>query len=429
MSKQNKLLKVRLLTLGCAKNTVDSEVLAGMLLKAGAVLTDKEEADAVIINTCGFIQDAKIESIESILGQTRLKEEGKIGKVIVMGCLSGRYQNSLSEEIPEADAFLKPCDYAAVLKSLGLKNMAVDYSARVLSGYQHSAYLKISEGCDRQCSFCAIPMIRGKHVSRPLSEIMIEFKSLVSKGVKEVNVIAQDTTWYGLDLYGERKLDVLLSELAETGFDGWIRLHYAYPAGFPERLAEVIARYPNICKYIDLPLQHISPRILKSMKRGITDVQTYKLLDMLRSKIPGLHIRTTLITGYPGESREEYKMLREFVLRQEFDRLGIFTYSEEEGTPAARLKDTVSAAVKSSRLEELLGIQSEISLKKNCKKIGSTLKVLIDSENKDYFTGRTEFDSQEVDNEVIIEKQTEGLKTGDFAEVRILSASPYDLFA
>jgi ribosomal protein S12 methylthiotransferase len=424
-----KFLKIRLLTLGCAKNTVDSEVLAGMLLKAGAVLTEKEEADAVIINTCGFIQDAKLESIEAILGQTKLKEEGKIGKVIVMGCLAGRYMDSLPNEIPEADAFMQPCDYAAVLKSLGLKNVAADFSARVLSGYQHSAYLKISEGCDRQCSFCAIPMIRGKHVSRPQSEIMIEFESLVSRGVKEVNVIAQDTSWYGMDLFGERKLDLLLSEMAETGFDGWIRLHYAYPAGFPEKLAEVIARYPNICKYVDLPLQHISPRILKSMKRGITDVQTYKLLDMLRSKIPGLHIRTTLITGYPGESREEYKMLKEFIIRQEFDRLGVFAYSEEEGTPAARLKDDVSVAVKSSRLNELMEIQREISLKKNSEIIGRIVKVLIDSENEGFFVGRTEFDSQEIDNEVIIEKQTAGLKTGDFAEVEILSAGAYDLFA
>jgi len=421
--------KIYITTLGCAKNLVDSERLMGKLNRFGVELfheKDPEKADIAIVNTCGFIGDAKEESIDTILRMIKAKRQGVFEKVIVMGCLSQRYRDDLKKELPGIDGIFGVDEQSELLQSIGINYKKELAGERILTTPSHYAYLKIAEGCDRECSFCAIPGIRGKHISRPTEILVEEANLLVAGGVKEINLISQDTTFYGLDLVGKRNLSQLLDQLSEVKGLEWLRLHYAYPLSFPTDILDVIRDKPNICKYMDIPLQHIDSKILKSMRRGVSKDQTRKLLDTIRTRVPGIAIRTTLIAGYPGETDKEFQDLVNFVEEQRFERLGIFAYSPEEGTPAFELGDPVSEQEKKARIDELMQIQSEISLELNEAKIGQTEKVMIDRFEDGLYYGRTAIDSPEVDNEVIV-KTDKNLKIGEFQNVKITGAEFFDL--
>jgi ribosomal protein S12 methylthiotransferase len=421
--------RINIITLGCSKNLVDSEVLMGQLRAAHVeVVHDSDEpADIVVVNTCGFINDAKEESIDTILRYAEAKKEGTVGKVYVMGCLSQRYKKELEAEMLEVDGFYGVNDLPEILRALGVDYRKELIGERMLTTPSHYAYLKISEGCNKKCSFCAIPLIRGKHVSRPIEDLIHEASLLAANGVKELILIAQDLTYYGHDLYREGKLAVLLENLTKIEGIEWIRLHYAYPSDFPLEIADMMRDNPKICNYLDIPLQHISDPLLKSMKRGITGEKTRKLLATLRGKNPGIAIRTSLIVGYPGETDEHFEELKVFVKEQRFDRLGVFVYSPEENTAAWNLRDTVPEEIKKARMEELMEIQQEISLEINNGKIGKEIKVLIDRKEGDFFVGRSAYDSPEVDNEILIESSIP-LSPGSFYRVIIDRADYFDLY-
>ena len=424
--------KINVVTLGCSKNTVDSEYLMAQLTANGYdVVFDSNDTDAktVIINTCGFIGDAKEESVDTILGFVNAKEAGLIERIFVFGCLSQRYRDELIAEIPEVDAFFGVTDLEEIVEAVGGQWKPDLAAMRHLTTPAHYAYLKISEGCDRACGYCAIPLIRGKHVSVPMEELVAEAELLAAKGVKEMIVIAQDTTYYGLDLYRERKLGELLRRLCRVEGIQWIRLHYAYPAQFPDDVIGVMRDEPKICKYLDIPFQHVSDSQLKGMRRGHTRAQAYALIDRLRVEIPGIAIRTTLLTGYPGETEADFGELLEFVKKARFDRLGVFPYSEEEGTHSAlKLTDDVPEETKEERVEILMKAQSKISLENNQRRIGTVEKVIVDRHEDGYWIGRTQCDSPEVDQEVLIDASAP-LVIGDFYTVRIISAEDYDLSA
>ncbi|MHC1774222.1 MAG: 30S ribosomal protein S12 methylthiotransferase RimO [Lentimicrobium sp.] len=422
---------VNVITLGCSKNLVDSEVMLRQLQAAGLNTLHDSNADAnvVIINTCGFINDAKEESVNTIIQWVKARKENRIEKLFVMGCLSQRYRDELSREIPEVDGFFGVNDLNAILTSLNAPFRKDLLSERLITTPPHFAYFKISEGCDRKCSFCAIPGIRGKNISKPIEELVVEARFLAKSGVKELILIAQDLTWYGVDLYGKKQLHVLLDELAKVEGIEWIRLHYAYPAGFPVKVLDAINNHPKICRYIDIPLQHINSRILKSMGRGLNAEGTRKLVDTIRQRVPGIAIRTSFIVGYPGETAAEFNELKQFVKDCGFERMGVFTYSHEENTPAAQLKDDVRPAVKARRAEELMLIQQDISMDRNIRLIGSQMHVMIDREENGSWIGRTEFDSPEVDNEVIISEFSGRPSPGQLIEVTITGAEMYDLKA
>lgn len=423
--------KINIVSLGCSKNLVDSEVLMGQLQANKFDVhheEDMEHADAVVINTCGFIKDAKQESIDTILQYIRAKEDGRIGSLYVMGCLSERYVKELEDEIPDVDKYFGVNDIKEIVGELGGDYKFDLIGERRITTLSHYAYLKISEGCDRRCTFCAIPSIRGKHVSRPEGEIIAEARRLAAKGIKEVMLIAQDLTYYGIDLYKENKFASLLDSLAGIRGIEWIRLHYTYPAGFPMEIIPLIKKHDNICNYIDMPVQHINNRILSLMQRGHTQEGTYKLLEKIRQELPDVALRTTLIVGFPGETDEEFQELIEFVRAFKFERLGVFTYSHEEGTTAYRLEDSVPEEVKQQRLEMLMQVQQDISLELNQAKVGKTINAIIDRQEGDHYIGRTEFDSPEVDNEVIISATGIHVKIGNIYPVHIEKADFFDLF-
>lgn len=425
--------KINIVTLGCSKNTVDSENVAGHLKDAGFTVRfddDKNTADIVIINTCGFIGDAKEESISAILEYAELKRRKKNPKkIIVCGCLSQRYADDLRAEIPEVDAFYGVNDWSNLLSDIIEEYSETEFtSRRLVSTPKHYAYLKIGEGCNRSCSYCAIPLIRGRFVSRPIDDLVQEAKRLVAGGVKELLVIAQDTTYYGMDIYGKRALSELLERLALESGAKWIRLHYTFPSSFPDDVIEVMKKYDCICNYIDIPLQHISADVLASMKRGIDKQGTLALMQMFREKLPDVAIRTALIVGYPNETEDDFEQLKEFVRDMRFDRLGVFCYSAEEGTPSFPLGDTVSDEEKQRRMEEIMRLQETISIEKNSEKVGKEYMVLIDRLEGDFWVGRTEYDSPEIDNEVLISTE-EDLKVGQFYKVKITEAMEYDLMA
>ncbi len=429
-TKGNKNTKVNIVTLGCSKNQVDSEVLLTQLRGNGIhAVHESAEDDArvVVINTCGFIDNAKQESIDTILRYVDAKEEGIVDKVYVTGCLSERYKDDLEKEIPDVDAWFGTRDLSRLLKQFKADYKQELVGERILTNPGHYAYLKISEGCDRPCSFCAIPLMRGKHVSRPIEELVLEAKNLARQGTKELLLIAQDSTYYGLDLYKKRNLADLLKHLSDVEGIDWIRLHYAFPTGFPLDVLDVMAERPNICNYLDIPLQHASTRMLQLMRRGTTREKTEELLQTIRSKVPGIAIRTTLIAGHAGETEEDFQEMLDFVEKSRFDRLGVFTYSHEENTHAYSLKDNVPAVVKQERADEIMELKQSISLELNHEKIGKTFKVLIDRKEGGEFIGRTEYDSPEVDNEVIIDASKNYLRMGDFVKVKITSATEFDL--
>ncbi len=421
--------KVNIITLGCSKNMVDSEVLSGQL-KANEIdvvhESGKKDHNIVIVNTCGFIEKAKEESINTILDQVALKKKGRLDKVYVTGCLSHRYRNDLEKEIPEVDAWFGTMELPLILKKFEADYKSELLGERLLSTPQHYAYLKISEGCNRTCSFCAIPLMRGGHVSRSIDDLVKEAESLVRRGVKEVMLIAQELTYYGLDLYKKRMLPELLHRLADVKGLEWIRLHYAYPHKFPMEILDVMRERDNICNYLDIPLQHAANNMLKAMKRQITREEMEELIVAIRAAVPGICIRTTLIAGFPGETLEDVEELKGFLQRQKFDRVGIFTYSHEEGTSAHDLVDDVPAAEKERRAQEIMEVQQDISYEKNAAKVGNVYKVLIDKKEAGRFLGRTEFDSVEVDNEVVVQSDDE-LAIGDFVNVRITKAYDYDI--
>lgn len=421
--------KVNIITLGCSKNVVDSEVLMGQLRAArvDVVHESDQPSDTVVINTCGFVKDAKEESVNTILQYAQAKQKGLIDKVFVIGCLAERYKKELAEELLEVDGFFGTHELPQILQSLGVDYRKELVGERMLTTPGHYAYLKISEGCDRTCSFCAIPQMRGKHVSRPMEEIFHEASLLAAQGVKELILIAQELTYYGLELYGKRMLPELLQVL--SGIEGirWIRLHYAYPSDFPEDVLDVMRDNPKICKYIDIPLQHISDKVLRSMHRNTTRERTLKLLKALREKVPGIAVRTTLITGYPHESEEEFEELKQFVQEQRFDRLGVFTYSPEEKTAAFYLEDDIPEETKQQRMEELMELQQQISYERNQEKVGQTILTLIDRKEGDFFIGRSEHDSPEVDNEILV-TSADDLTIGEFYPVVVDSADYFDLF-
>ncbi len=422
--------KINIITLGCSKNLVDSENLMGQLKfnNFNVVHESDKDADIVIINTCGFINDAKEESINTILQAVKDKSQGLIKKVFVMGCLSERYKSQLENEISDVDGFFGVSELPEIIKELGGNYKNELLGKRSLTTPSHYAYLKIAEGCDRNCSFCAIPMIRGKHISKPVKQIIKEANILAGKGVKELILIAQDLTYYGLDIYKERKLAFLLEELTKIESIEWIRLHYTYPSGFPDDVLDVMAKNEKICNYIDIPLQHINDNLLKSMKRNITGKQTKNLINKIRDKVPDAVIRTTLITGYPGETEKEFEELKKFIKDFRFERLGVFTYSHEEDTPAYKLPDDVPEQTKQDRADEIMMMQQDISREINSNKVGKTFKVIIDRVEGGYYIGRTQFDSPEVDNEVMIDSNNNYCKTGEFYNVRITAAEDYDLF-
>lgn len=422
--------RINIVTLGCAKNIYDSEVLMGQLKANGKEVAHEKEGEIVVINTCGFIGEAKQESIDMILEYVDKKEKGEVEQVFVTGCLSARYKDDLEKEIPDVDQYFGTRELPLLLKALGADYKHELVGERMLTTPLHYAYLKISEGCDRPCSFCAIPLMRGTHRSTPIEDLVKRAELLAKKGVKELILIAQDLTYYGLDLYNKRALAELLRELVKVDEIEWIRLHYLFPTGFPEEILDVIKEEPKICNYIDIPLQHISTKILKSMRRGTTHEKTDALLDKIREKVPELAIRTTLIVGYPGETEEDFQELKEWVIKQRFDRLGCFTYSHEEQTRAYLLEDDVPAEVKKQRVEEIMEIQSQISWELNQQKVGKRYRVLIDRKEGNYFVGRTEFDSPDVDNEVLIPATaTDYLSAGRFVEVEIEKAEEFDLYA
>lgn len=419
--------KVNIITLGCSKNMVDSEVLSGQL-KANSIEVQHESTrrdhNVVIVNTCGFIERAKEESINTILDQVALKQKGKLDKVYVTGCLSQRYRGDLEKEIPEVDAWFGTMELPLILKTFEADYKSELVGERLLATPRHYAYLKISEGCNRTCAFCAIPLMRGNHVSRSIDDLVKEAEGLVKRGVKEVMLIAQELTYYGLDLYKKRMLSDLLKRLSDVPGLEWIRLHYAYPHKFPMEVLDVMSDRPNICNYLDMPLQHAADNMLKAMRRQITRTEMEELIVAIREKVPGICLRTTLITGFPGETLDDVEELKLFLQRQRFDRVGIFTYSHEEDTPAYGLADDIPASEKERRAQDIMEVQQEISFEKNMEKVGNTYKVLIDKKEAGRYLGRTEFDSVEVDNEVVVHGQVE---IGEFANVRITKAYDYDL--
>lgn len=423
--------KVNVVTLGCSKNIFDSEVMMAQL-KANKFEVEHEaqqdDSEIVIINTCGFVDNAKQESIDTILRYADAKSEGLVDKVYVTGCLSQRYKDDLEQEIPEVDAFFGTRELPRLLKTLKADYKHELVGERLLTTPSHYAYFKIAEGCDRPCSFCAIPLMRGKHKSTSIEDLVTQAKDLAAKGVKELMLIAQDLTYYGLDLYKKRALADLLKELVEVDGIEWIKLHYAFPAGFPMDVLEVMKNEPKVCNYLDIPLQHGSTNMLKAMRRGITREKTEALIAEMREKVPGIAIRTTLIAGYPGETEEDFQEMYDWVERSRFDRLGIFTYSHEENTHAYNFEDDVSEEIKRERADKIMELQAGISYELNQEKIGKTFKVLFDRVEGDYFIGRTEFDSPEVDNEVLVKKENEYVRIGDFATVKITSADHYDLY-
>lgn len=421
--------RINVVTLGCSKNVYDSEVLMGQLKASGKDVVHEEEGNIVVINTCGFINNAKEESINTILEFMQKKEAGEVDKVFVTGCLSERYKPDLQKEIPNVDQYFGTTELPSLLKALGADYKHELIGERLTTTPKNYAYLKIAEGCDRPCSFCAIPLMRGKHKSTPIEVVVKEAEKLAAKGVKELILIAQDLTYYGLDLYKKRNLAELLEALVKVDGVEWIRLHYAFPTGFPLDVLEVMHREPKVCNYIDIPLQHISDRILKSMRRGTTQEKTTKLLQDFRKAVPNMTIRTTLIVGYPGETEEDFQTLKQWVKAMRFERLGCFTYSHEENTHAYNLEDNVPEEVKQERANEIMELQSQISWELNQQKIGEVFKVVIDRKEGNYFVGRTEFDSPDVDNEVLINASESYLKTGEFATVKITAAEDFDLYA
>lgn len=428
-TKKLKQDKVNIITLGCSKNMVDSEVLSGQLHANGIDVgheNTKLNHNIVIVNTCGFIDKAKEESINTILDQVELKKSGKLDKVYVTGCLSERYRHDLANEIPEVDSWFGTMELPLILKQFNADYKQELIGERMLSTPKHYAYLKISEGCNRTCAFCAIPLMRGQHVSKTIEEVVAEAKKLVSMGVKEVMLIAQELTYYGLDIYKKRALSELLKHLSDVEGLHWIRLHYAYPSKFPLDILDVMRERDNICNYLDMPLQHISNNMLKAMKRQMETQEIYDLVAAIRDKVPGIAIRSTLIAGFPGETRDDVEQLKTFLQEVHLDRVGIFTYSHEENTSAYELIDNIPAEEKEARAQEIMEVQQEISFEKNEEKVGKEFKVLIDKKEAGRYLGRTEFDSVEVDNEVII-NSNEALPIGDFVNVRITKAYDYDL--
>lgn len=424
--------RIDVITLGCSKNLVDSERLMKRFEDCGYTVahdSDNVSGEVVVINTCGFIGDAKEESINTILEYVEAKRQGRIRRLFVMGCLSERYFNELNIEIPEVDKFYGKFNWAQLIEDLKLINPPTKPYERHLTTPSHYAYLKISEGCDRFCAFCAIPLITGHHTSTPIEELEQEVRSLVAQGVKEINVIAQDLSSYGLDIYGHMALPQLVERLAAIEGVEWIRLHYAYPAQFPYGILPVMASHDNVCAYLDIALQHISDKVLANMRRHITKEETLRLIARLRREVPGIHIRTTLMVGFPGEGEAEFEELKEFVRSARFDRMGAFAYCEEEGTYSARhLADDIPQQVKEARLAEIMAIQEEIALELNEAKVGTTVKVIIDREEEEFYVGRTEFDSPEVDPEVLV-KKTAALRVGEFCRVKVTSALPFELVA
>ena len=424
--------KINVITLGCSKNTVDSEHLMAQLAAAGYQLTfdsDRTDAKVVVINTCGFIGDAKQESIETILDAVAAKDAGLIEKLFVIGCLSERYADELREEIPEVDEYFGVKDWADIVAALGAEYKTENETERVLTTPAHYAYLKISEGCNWLCGYCAIPLIRGKHESVPMEQILDEARKLAERGVKEIMVIAQDTTYYGIDLYGRRRLADLLTELCRIEGIEWIRLHYAYPAAFPEDVIEVMAREPKICKYLDIPFQHISDNMLSAMKRRHTKAEAMELIKRLRTQIPDIALRTTLLVGYPGETAEDVAELEAFVREVKFERLGVFPYSAEEGTYSAEnLEDNVPEEEKQRRADRIMLIQEQIALDNNLARVGRTMRVIVDSRQGDYYVARSEYDSPEVDQEILIPTELRQLRRGRFYDVLITGAEGYDLY-
>ncbi|MDO5638113.1 MAG: 30S ribosomal protein S12 methylthiotransferase RimO [Myroides sp.] len=430
-TKSLKKNKINVVTLGCSKNVYDSEVLMGQLKASGKDVTHEamnDEANIVVINTCGFINNAKEESVNTILEYVDKKENGLVDKIFVTGCLSERYKPDLESEIPDVDQYFGTTDLPLLLKALGADYKHELLGERLTTTPKNYAYLKIAEGCDRPCSFCAIPLMRGKHVSQPIEKLVKEAEGLARDGVKELILIAQDLTYYGLDLYKKRNLAELLENLVKVEGIEWIRLHYAFPTGFPMDVLELMKREPKICNYIDIPLQHIADNVLKSMRRGTTYAKTTQLLKDFRTAVPGMTIRTTLIVGYPGETQEDFEILKNWVQEMRFERLGCFTYSHEENTHAYLLEDDVPQEVKQARANEIMDIQAQISWELNQEKIGKTFRCIIDRKEGNHFIGRTEFDSPDVDNEVLIDATKFYLKTGEFVDVEIYDATEFDLY-
>ena len=427
-TKSLKKNKINVITLGCSKNVYDSEVLMGQLKASGKDVAHEQEGNIVVINTCGFINNAKEESVNTILEYVDKKEQGIVDKVFVTGCLSERYRPDLEAEIPNVDQYFGTTDLPLLLKALGADYKHELLGERLTTTPKNYAYLKIAEGCDRPCSFCAIPIMRGKHVSQPIEKLVKEAEGLAADGVKELILIAQDLTYYGLDLYKKRNLAELLENLVKVEGIEWIRLHYAFPTGFPMDVLDLMKKEPKICNYIDIPLQHISDNILKSMRRGTTYAKTTQLLKDFRAAVPGMAIRTTLIVGYPGETEEDFQILKNWVQEMRFERLGCFAYSHEENTHAFSLEDDVPDDVKQARATEIMEIQAQISWDLNQEKIGQTFRCIIDRKEGQYFVGRTEFDSPDVDNEVLIDASKHYLKTGEFATIKIFDATEFDLY-
>ncbi len=430
-TKGNTTTKVNIVTLGCSKNLVDSENILTQLQGNGIDTTHEaanDEANVVIVNTCGFIENAKQESIDTILQYAEAKQEGVIDKLYVTGCLSQRYKDDLEKEIPIVDAYFGTRDLPLLLKKFKADYKHELVGERLITTPRHYAYMKIAEGCDRPCSFCAIPIMRGKHVSRPLEELVKSAQAMAKNGTKELILIAQDLTYYGLDLYKKRNLSELMARLADVEGIEWIRLQYAYPAGFPLDILDTIKQYPNICNYLDMPLQHGSSKVLKLMRRGITREKTEQLIDTIRQKVPEITLRTTLIAGHPGETEEDFEEMYQFVEKSRFDRLGIFTYSHEESTHAFTMADDVPQEVKEDRAGQIMALQQEISAELNQQKVGKVYKVMIDRKEGGYFVGRTEADSPEVDNEVLISAENTYLPVGDFSPIRITNATEFDLY-
>ena len=421
--------KINVITLGCSKNVYDSEILMGQLKSNNKNVVHEKEGNIVVINTCGFIDNAKQQSIDTILENVKKKKEGKVDKVFVTGCLSERYKPDLIKEIPDVDEYFGTTEMPSLLKHLGADYKNELIGERLLTTPKNYAYLKISEGCDRPCSFCAIPLMRGKHKSVSIEDLIKEATLLANKGIKELILIAQDSTYYGLDLYKKRALSELLKELVKVKGIEWIRLHYAFPNGFPLDVLDTIKKEPKICNYIDIPLQHISDKILKSMKRGSSMEKINNLLSNFRKIVPGIAIRTTLIVGYPGETKEDFEILKQWVKDTKFDRLGCFTYSHEENTGAYELEDNIPQKTKNERLNEIMEIQSQISWQLNQTKIGKNFKVLIDRKRGEYYVGRTQFDSPDVDNEVLINAKSNFLRVGEYVNAKIIEASDFDLYA
>ena len=428
-TKSLKKNKINVVTLGCSKNVYDSEVLMGQLKANGKAVAHEDEGNIVVINTCGFIDNAKEESVNTILDFVQKKEAGDVDKVFVTGCLSERYKPDLVKEIPDVDQYFGTTELPQLLKALGADYKHELIGERLTTTPKNYAYLKIAEGCDRPCSFCAIPLMRGKHRSTPIEDLVVEAEKLAANGVKELILIAQDLTYYGLDLYKKRNLAELLKALVKVEGIEWIRLHYAFPTGFPMDVLEVMKNEPKICNYLDIPLQHISDKILKSMRRGTTQAKTTKLLQQFREAVPNMAIRTTLIVGYPGEKEEDFQILKQWVEAMRFERLGCFTYSHEENTHAYNLEDDVPQEIKQARANEIMELQSQISWELNQAKIGQTLRVIIDRKEGQHFVGRTEFDSPDVDNEVLIDATKVYLKTGEYTTVTITDAADFDLYA